>query len=174
MSDERRKKSWRELDAAREKGGAKTRFDPDERRREVIEKSQAYTQYESQLNKLFTPGSGAQLPPELKEKLGPPSAEAQQKQALTEALQNTADAPSLKNYLEAGHALPEDSRLLIRLLDLPDPTLLLPVLKGLMAIVHGGQKPSRMLLIQKLDAIALRLGNGEAADLARELRAELE
>ncbi|MFO0723635.1 MAG: hypothetical protein U1E65_07645 [Myxococcota bacterium] len=174
MSDDRRKKSWRELDSARDKGGAKTRFDPDERRKEAIEKTQAYSAYKSQLNKLFTPGSGAQLPPELKEKLGPPSAEVQKKQALTEALQTGADAASLKAYLDAGLPLPEDSRLLIRLLDLSDADLLVPVLKSLMAIVSGGQKPSRMLLLQKLDAIALRLGRGEAADLARDLRAELE
>lgn len=172
MSDDRPKKSWKELDAARDRGGQKPRRDPDERSRQKTESSAAYKKYVGQLDKLFTPG-GQELPAAFKEKLGPTSEEGKKKQALVTDLQTKADGPSLSAYLAAGLELPEDARLLLRLLDVTDTTLLVPVLKGLQRIVEAGQKPSRMLLIQKLDAIALRLGSGEAADLARDIRAEL-
>lgn len=172
MSDDRPKKSWREIDAGRDRSGQRSRRDPDQRSREKTESSAAYKKYKSQLDTLFTPG-GRELPPALKEKLGPTTEEGKQRQALTQALLEKGDAPTLSQYLAAGLTLPEDARLLIRLLDIADTALLKPVLEALLPIVEAGQKPSRMLLIQKLDAIALRLGSGEIADLARQIRAEL-
>ena len=69
MSDDRPKKSWRELDQMRDKGGSRARRDPTERSRERASKTQAYSAYKSQLDKLFTPG-GAQLPEHMRAKLG--------------------------------------------------------------------------------------------------------
>jgi hypothetical protein len=173
MGDDRPKKSWRELDSARDKGGSRPRRDPDARSREKTESSAAYKSYKSNLDKLFTPGSGTSLLEEMKAKLGPPSADAQAKQALTVALNDKADLPSLVAFLDGGLTLPADGRLLLRLLDVPDPARLVPVLRALLEVVEGGQKPSRMLLIQKLDALILRLGNGPAVELAQQVRAEL-
>lgn len=173
MSDDRRKKSWKELDAARDRGGSKQpRRDPDEKSREKIEKSAAYKKYVNTLDKLFTPG-GVDLPESLKAKLGPTTEEGAKKQALTADLTGKADAASLRAYLDAGLELPADARLLMRLLDVQDVALLVPVLRALQAIVAAGQKPSRMLLIQKLDAVILRLGSGEAVELAQEIRGDL-
>lgn len=172
MADDRPKKSWRELDAAREKGGSRTRRDPDARSREKTESSAAYKSYKSNLDKLFTPG-GTSLPESLKEKLGPPSEDAQKKQKLTAELADKADLAALAAYLDAGLVLPEDGRLLVRLLDVNDPTRLVPVLETLLTVVEGGQKPSRMLMIQKLDALVLRLGSGPVVDLAQQVRSEL-
>lgn len=172
MGDDRPKKSWRELDSARDKGGSKPRRDPDARSREKVESSAAYGKYKSNLDKLFTPG-GMALPPALKEKLGPASEDAQKKTALTAALTDKADLASLSAFLDAGFTLPADGRLLVRLLDVADQARLVPVLEALLAVVEGGQKPSRMLLIQKLDALVLRFGSGPAVSLAQQIRAEL-
>jgi hypothetical protein len=170
----RRKKSWKELDAQRDRGGsAQPRRDPEQRSREKVEKSSAYKKYVNQLDKLFTPGGGQQLPASLKEKLGPTSEGSAKTKELTSELHAKADKAALSAYLAAGLALPEDPRLLVRLLDVPDAELLTRVLGALLQLVEGGQKPSRMLLIQKLDAIVLRLGSGEAVDLAKQIRAEL-
>lgn len=172
MADDRPKKSWRELDSARDKGGSRPRRDPDARSREKTESSAAYKQYKSNLDKLFTPG-GTSLPDALKEKLGPPSEDAQRKQKLTAELQDKADLAALSAYLDAGLTLPAEARLLVRLLDVNDVVRLVPVLEALLAVVEAGQKPSRMLVIQKLDALVLRLGSGPTVDLARQIRAEL-
>ncbi len=172
MGDDRPKKSWRELDSARDKGGSRPRRDPDARAREKTESSAAYKQYKSNLDKLFTPG-GTSLPEAFKEKLGPPSEDAQKKQKLTADLQDKADLASLAAYLDAGLALPQDGRLLVRLLDANDAARLVPVLETLLAVVEGGQKPSRMLMIQKLDALILRLGSGRTVELAQQVRSEL-
>jgi len=172
MGDDRPKKSWKEKDAARDRGGAKPARDPDARSREKVESSAAYSKYKSNLDKLFTPG-GTSLPPALKEKLGPASEEGQKKQKLVADLSDKADLASLSAYLDAGLTLPADGRLLIRLLDVPDQPRLVPVLTALLDVIEGGQKPSRMLLIQKLDALILRFGNGEVVDLARDIRGVL-
>ena len=173
MGDDRPKKSWRELDSSRDKGGSRPRRDPDARSREKTESSAAYKQYKSNLDKLFTPGSGTSLPEAFKEKLGPPSEDAQKKQKLTAELNDKADLAALAAYLDAGLVLPEDGRLMLRLLDVSDNARLLPVLEVLLRVVEGGQKPSRMLLIQKLDALILRQGSGAVVELARQVRAEL-
>jgi hypothetical protein len=173
MSDERPKKSWRELDRARESGGSRSRRDPDARQRERTEASSAYKQYKTQLDKLFTPGLQAQVPESLRAKLGPATDEGRDRADKTRALHEVSDEAALAAYLGAGYALPEDGRLLVKLLDVQKAELLLPVLHALMAVVSGGQKPSRMLLIQKLDAIALRAPGTELATLAADIRAEL-
>lgn len=172
--DDRPKKSWREKDLARDRSGGKVqpRRDPEERSRAKIDNSPAYKKYVSQLDNLFKPG-GQELPDSLKAKLGPPSAESQKKQTLLADLNNKSDAASLAAYLDAGLELPEDARLMVKLLDVSDTKLLPLVLRILLKIVEGGQKPSRMLLIQKLDAIILKLGSGEAVELAQQIRAEL-
>jgi hypothetical protein len=172
--DDRPKKSWREIDAQRDrKSQTSPRRDPDDRARERAQNSAAYGKYKAQLDKLFTPG-GANLPESLKSKLGPASDEGKKKQELTQTLRDKGDAASLEAFLEAGLALPEDARLLLRLLDVQKEALLEPVLRALLALVEGGQKPSRMLLIQKIDALILRLGSGGAVELAKQLRAALD
>jgi hypothetical protein len=173
--DERPKKSWREIDAQRDrKSQTSPRRDPDDRSKERAQKSAAYGKYKAQLDKMFTPGGGANLPESLKSKLGPSTDEGKKKQELTQALRDKGDAAALEAFLAADLALPEDPRLLIRLLDLQKETLLEPVLRALLELIEGGQKPSRMLLIQKLDALVLRLGSGSAVDLARQIRAALD
>lgn len=176
MSDDdrpRRTKSWRELDAAKDRGGRQERTSEPDRRREKAEKSTAYKAYKANLDKLFTPG-GAELPASLKAKLGPVDEEGKEKQAALRALREAPSAATLSRVLELGLELPDDPRLLMQLIDLEDEPMLIAVLTALLAIVEGGKKPNRMLLLQKVNALELRLGSGEAVELARQIRAALD
>lgn len=176
MSDDdrpRRTKSWRELDAAKDRGGRREPSSHSERQREKAEKSTAYKAYKSNLEKLFTPG-GAELPESLRAKLGPVDAEGKERQDALRALKESPSAETLQKVLGLGLALPDDPRLLMQLMELADESLLLPVLTALLAIVEGGKKPNRMLLLQKIGALELRLGEGDAVELARQLRAALD
>ena len=174
MSDDRPKKSWSEIDKLRNSGGSRrSRRDDYDYHRERASRSSAYSSYKSSLDKMFSGGAGIQLPDHLKEKLGPASEADQKKRALMDALKSKADGPSLRAVLDAGLALPEDARFLMKLLDLESDDLLEPVLEKLLDIVESGKKPSRMLLIQKIDALVMRQGDGTAVELAKTLRAAL-
>lgn len=176
MSDDdrpRRTKSWRELDAAKDRGGRQERPSEPERRREKAEKSTAYKAYKSNLDKLFTPG-GAELPASLKAKLGPVDEVGKEKQAALRALRESPSAAALARVTQLGLELPDDPRLLMQLMDLAEGEQLSSVLTALLAIIEGGKKPSRMLLLQKIDALILRLGSGETVELAQQIRAALD
>ncbi len=174
MSDDRPKKSWSEIDKLRNSGGSsRSRRDDYEHRRERASRSSAYSSYKSSLDKMFSGGAGIQLPEHLKEKLGPPSEVEQEKRALLDALTSKADATSLRAVIDAELPLPDDARFLMKLLDLEEDELLEPVLEKLLDIVESGKKPSRMLLIQKIDALVMRQGDGPAVELAKTLRAAL-
>ncbi len=169
-----RKKSWREIDQGRTSGGSGGgRRDPDAFHRERIAKTAAYSKYKSNLDKLFKEGGGGALPEHLQAKLGPVSEEAQAKSKLHTQLKNKPNEKSLKTFLKAGLALPDDARLLMSLLDIQDEELLRPVLQKLLEIVEDGKKPSRMLLIQRLEAVKNFAQEDETLELAQMIRAEL-
>lgn len=173
MSDERPKKSWREIDAQRDRSGGRTRRDPGERERQQAAKTAAYSKYKGQLDKLFTPG-GAALPESLRAKLGPASPEAEARKKALDALRASPNAETLAACLEGNVPLPEEPRLLLSLLDVQDEVLLPPVLSALLALVKSGKKPNRMLLAQKLGALANRTEDSEIAALADRIREALE
>lgn len=174
MSDDRPKKSWRELDAQRDKsGGGGRRRDPTERNRERASKTQAYSAYKSQLDKLFTPG-GAQLPEHMRAKLGPQSEEAKEKRAALDGLTQNPSEETLRAVIEGGYELPDDARLLMGLLDVRDEALLRTVLQRLLDIVGSGKKPNRMLLIQRLQSVKNFAEEDDTIALADDLRAELD
>lgn len=173
MSDDRPKKSWREIDAARDKQRGAKRRDPDERLRERASRSAAYSKYKSQLDKLFKPG-GADLPESLKAKLGPTSETSQKSREAAQALRNEPSEKTLTAYLDTGAPLPDDPRLLMSLLDVRNETLVRPVLESLLDLVEGGKKPNRMLLIQRIEALKNWAEEEETLDLASTLRAALD
>ncbi len=174
MSDDRPKKSWRELDKMRDGSSHRSsRSSGSARQQERVNKSTAYRSYKSNLDKLFQPGGGMELPDSLKAKLGATDGASSQSVELGKALADKADAPSLKAFLDAGLELPDDARLLMRFLDLDEAELLTPVLQKLLDIVEGGKRPNRMLLIQKIDGLVMRLGDGPVVELAQDLRGAL-
>jgi hypothetical protein len=175
VGDDRPKKSWKEIDAGRDRSGgaARPRRDPDERSREKVEKSAAYSKYKSNLDKLFTPG-GNVLPENMRAKLGPTDPAAQEKRALLDALKATPNEDTLSAALDKGVELPEDARLLMSLFDIKKQTLLVPVLRALLRVVESGKKPNRMLALQKLDALKNRSSEDDVLELCAMIRAQLE
>jgi hypothetical protein len=169
VSDER-KKSWREIDKARESGsGSSRRRDPDEARRERASKSQAYSAYKSQLDKLFTPG-GAELPDAIKEKLGPVSEDTKARRDRIAALQSDPSADTLAPVLEAGDPLPADARLMMSLMSVEDPELLVPVLDRLAELVDEGARINKMLLTQRLQATETAIDDDAVTERLQTLR----
>lgn len=173
MGDDRRR-SWRELDRARESGGSRRRSDPDERHRERAYRSSAYGAYKAKLEKMFTPG-GAGLPEALAAQLGPASEEAAAKKAALESLRSSPSDASLRTYLDLGLELPDDARFLMGLFDaLEDEVGIRAVLERLLAIVEGGRRPNRMLLLQRLTALEHQVEAPETAELIADLRGALD
>lgn len=171
MGDDRRR-SWREMDQARERG--RSSRDPSEQARERASKTAAYSQYKTQLDQLFKPG-GAQLPESMRDKLGPASPEAAAQRARLEALREGPSDRALAACLEAGDPLPAEPRLLMSLLDLDKEAHLQAALQALLDLVEGeGDKPSRGLLIQRIEAVKNKTGSKKTLVLAKTLRAALD
>jgi hypothetical protein len=172
--DDRPKKSWRDIDKQRDRsGGGSPRRDKEESAREKASRSAAYSKYKSQLDGLFKPG-GTELPESMKEKLGPVSEESKKSREVAEALRKDPSKATLTAYLESGQPLPDDPRLLVSLLDVRDESLVRPVLSALLALVEGGKKPNRMLLVQRLQAAANWIEEDETRALLDTLRAALD
>ncbi len=169
MGDDR-KKSWREIDRARESGSGRPRQDPAEAKKERATKTAAYSSYKSNLDKLFKPG-GAALPNSLRDKLGPPSESAQARRRLTDELNDDPGESSLRAYLDADLELPPEPRLLLRLMEVRDEQLLRSVLVALRAAISDGAKVNRMLLQQRLQATEDFVEEPETRSLIDALRA---
>src|SRR5438270_3447297 len=112
----RQKRSWREIDKMRDRGGPTRR---DQRDRDSFERSTGYTKYKTNLERLFS--GGAPLPEHLREKSGPdadPAADDERKKLV--AIEDTKVFHAAAKEFLARHALPDDPRLLDRLLGHPD------------------------------------------------------
>lgn len=162
-----RKKTWREIDAARGQKGP--RRDPSERDRERLSKSAAYSSYKSKLDQLFTPG-GADLPESLKEKLGPQSEDSKARRERLESLKKSPGAKTLQAVIGAGDPLPADPRLLMSLMDVDDPDLLVPVLERLIERVDEGAKVSPALLRQRIQAVETSVDDDRVRESMKTLK----
>lgn len=173
MSDERPKKSWREIDAGRDRKSGRARVDPNERIKSKQAESQAYKAYKSQLDKLFTPG-GAALPPALAEKLGPQSPEAQRDKELLDALTKDPGAETLRAVVAAGVRLPGEPRLLLTLLEIREAALAKVVLERLLSMIEDeGKRPNKPLALQRIDSLLNLVDDPEVTELASSVRAVL-
>lgn len=174
MSDDRPKKSWRELDRARDRsGGSKRRRDDAERNRERASRSAAYSQYKSKLDGLFKAG-GTELPEHMRAALGPVSEESKAHKALTEALTKSPSDETLRAFLDANLELPENPRLLTQLLNTRQEDLTKVVLARLIDVVADGKKPNRMLLVQRLAALENWAEDEDTLALVHRLKADLD
>jgi hypothetical protein len=146
---EDRKKSWRDVDRAR--GTSSHRRDELERNRERASKTQAYSAYKANLDRLFQPG-GAELPASMREQLGPTDEGAQARRQRLAALTKDPSLDTLRAVVEAGDPLPREPRLMMRLLDVRDEDLLRTVAVHLGALIDDGVKVHAPLLMQRLTA----------------------
>jgi hypothetical protein len=148
MSDDKPKRSWREIDKGKDRSrsrGAPERGEPEKT-------SAAYSKYKGHLDKLFTPG-GESLPASLKEKLGPVSEDSRKQAEALNLLRKEPSEAHLRAFLDAGHQLPSEPRLLLSLLGGQDQALFGQVLSTLEASLTEGKKISPMLVKQRIEAI---------------------
>src|SRR4051812_25550213 len=115
----KRTRSWREIDKMRDKSGSSRRSD---RESERFQQSTKYTQYKTNLDRLFSQGvASSALPDHLKEKLGvaDDSAKDEERKKLYAIEDPKAFYAAMSEYLKS-HELLDDARILDRLLGHPD------------------------------------------------------
>jgi hypothetical protein len=155
VSDDKPKKSWREIDKARDGGSSSRRSDA--RERENFEKSTGYSKYKTNLDRLFS--GGAPLPEHLREKL-PEGDQAAQDEA--KKLGNIEDTKlfnaAARDFLKA-HPLPDDPRLLDRLLGHPDEAIVEKALERLEALHASGALKAPPALRNRLQSVEIETGD---------------
>jgi hypothetical protein len=129
--DDRRKKSWREIDRQKNRSRHVDRDDGPRAKRE----QRSSAKYKSELEKLFK--SGGQVPDKFKEVMkalepeeGTPEAERKAAiDGMRQAEGFRAFAAAASAYVKTDWALPDDEDLLIRMLDHPDERIVRAVLE---------------------------------------------
>lgn len=169
MSDDekpKRSKSWREIDKMRDRGGSSRR---DSHERERFESSTGYTKYKTNLDRLFS-GGGAQLPEHLRDKAEPGVAERDEERKKLYAIEDgKAFYAAASEFLKA-HDLPDDPRLLDRLLTHPDDDVQEKALSRLEELHKAGTLKVPPALAQRLATVEIDSGDPKIRRRAAELR----
>lgn len=137
---EDRKKSWREIDAQRDK----SRHSGRDEKKPSAKEAQASASYKKDLDALFK--SGGNVPDRFKglvDKLQPEegSEEAEWRAAVTELRETEGFkefALAARKFRRSGHKFPDDEDLMVRLLDVPDEGLLQAVLTHILDMERRG------------------------------------
>jgi hypothetical protein len=165
----KRTKSWREIDKMRDRSGGPSRR-PD-RERERFENSTGYTKYKTNLDRLFS-GGGATLPEHLREKTDPTGAVAEkdeERKKLYAIEDSKAFYAAASEYLKSNE-LPDDPRILDRLLMHPDEEILERALTRLEALHKAGSLRVPPALNQRLASVEIDSGDPKIRRRAAELR----
>ena len=162
----KRTKSWREIDKMRDRGGGSRR---DTRERETFQQSTGYTKYKTNLDRLFS-GGGAALPEHLREKADPASEERDEERKKLYAIEDPKAFYAAASEFLKGHDLPDDSRLLDRLLGHPDEDILEKALGRLEAMHKAGSLKVPPALTQRLASVEIESGDPKIRRRAAELR----
>jgi hypothetical protein len=169
--DERpkRTKSWREIDKMRDRSGGSSRRDS--RERENFQNSTGYTKYKTNLERLFS-GGGAALPEHLREKADP-TGEATDRSEESKKLYAIEDVKAFyaaaAEFLEKND-LPDDPRLLDRLLTHPDEEIVEQALARLEHLHKAGTLKVPPALTQRLATVEIDSGDPKIRRRAAELR----
>jgi hypothetical protein len=165
----KRTKSWREIDKGRDRGGSAQSRKGD-REAESFQRSTGYTKYKANLDRLFS--GGVDLPDHLREKLGetgesPESVEARKKLFAIEDTKafNAAAVEFLKSS-----ELPDDPRLLDRLLGHPDEEIVERALTRLEELQQKGTLKAPPALANRLAGVEVDSGDPKVRRRAAELR----
>ena len=155
MSDDKPKKSWREIDKMRDRGGSSKR---DARDREKFESSTGYTKYKTNLDRLFSGGlAGA-----------PPEQDEEQKKLY--AIEDPKAFYAAATEFLKSHPLPEDPRVLDRLLTHPDEDVQDKALTRLEELHKAGTLKVPPALSQRLASVEIDSGDPRIRKRAAELR----
>ncbi|MBS2023940.1 MAG: hypothetical protein JST92_16165 [Deltaproteobacteria bacterium] len=166
----KRTKSWSEIDKGRDKGGSRKR---DDRERESFQKTTGYTKYKTNLDRLFS--GGVALPDELREKLGESDEEAQTVEARKKlfAIEDTKEFNAAATEFLKKNSLPDDARLLDRLLSHPDEDIVEQALGRLEALHKAGALKAPPALKARLSSVEIDSGIPSVRRRAAELRKAL-
>ena len=172
MSDDekpKRTKSWREIDKMRDHSGGSSRRDS--RERERFEGSTGYTKYKTNLERLFS-GGGAQLPEHLREKADPSGqlAERDEERKKLYAIEDPKAFYAAATEFLKNHELPDDPRILDRLLMHPDEDVLEKALARLEELHKAGSLKVPPALSQRLASVEIDSGDPKIRRRAAELR----
>jgi hypothetical protein len=164
----RQKKSWREIDKMRDRGGPVRR---DQRERDSFERSTGYTKYKTNLERLFS--GGAPLPDHLKAKGGEGDEERDEERKKLFAIEDPkAFYASATEYLKKNE-MPPDPRLLDRLLGHPDEDTVEKALARLEELHKAGTLKAPPALRDRLASVELETGDPKIRRRAAELRKAL-
>ena len=165
----KRTKSWSEIDKGRDRGGGAARK-KDDRERVNFEKSTGYTKYKANLERLFS--GGVEMPGHLKAADDPGGEQAAGLEA-RKALFAIEDVKlfnaAATAFLET-NALPDDPRILDRLLSHPDEEVVEKSLTRLEALHKAGTLKAPPALRQRLASVEIDSGIPTVRRRAAELR----
>ena len=164
----RQKKSWREIDKMRDHSGGSTRRDS--RERESFERSTGYTKYKTNLERLFS--GGAPLPEHLRGKLEGDDARDDERKKLFAIEDSKAFHAAASEYLKKNE-VPDDPRLLDRLLGHPDEEVVEKSLGRLEAMHQAGTLKAPPALRDRLASVEIETGDPKLRKRAAELRKAL-
>ncbi len=165
----KRTKSWREIDKMRDHSGGSSRRDSHERQR--FEQSTGYTKYKTNLDRLFS-GGGAALPEHLRQNSDPSGAVAEK----DEERKKLYAIEDLKLFYAAAseflktHEVPDDARLLDRLLMHPDEEIVEKALARLEEMHKAGTLKVPPALVQRLSSVEIDSGDPKIRRRAEGLR----
>ncbi len=165
----KRTKSWREIDKMRDHSGGSSRRDS--RERERFESSTGYTKYKTNLERLFS-GGGASLPDHLKAKADPtgaPDQRDEERKKLYAIEDPKAFYAAATEFLKTND-LPDDPRLLDRLLMHPDEEIMEKALARLEKLHQAGTLKVPPALVQRLASVEIDSGDPKIRRRAAELR----
>jgi hypothetical protein len=169
--DDRPKKSWRDIDKARDGKRSSSGTPPSERAR--LEKSAGYSRYKSAADAFF---SGNLLPDALREKVDP-SGEGKARQDLLKKVKDAEEFKQFallsKEYVDK-YGLPEDPYLLDRLLGHPNEGLVLKTLERLQEMLTAGELKPPKSLGERLKSLELGSDSAEVQDAAKALAKNLK
>ena len=166
----KRTRSWRAIDKMRDRSGGAPRRDT--RERERFENSTGYTKYKTNLDRLFS-GGGATLPEHLREKADPAVAERDEERKKLYAIEDPKAFYAAASEFLKKNDLPDDARLLDRLLGHPDEDVMEKSLSRLEALHKAGTLKVPPALTQRLASVEIESGDPRIRKRAAGLRKAL-
>lgn len=180
----REKKSWRDIDKARD-GGHRRERDERERNNPIQQNSSAYERYKANLEKMWANGgkmitaaeAPASMPEPMRAVLKKPSEEQQKEKELRDAMRKAVGPMEVKKaveaYLQFRPAIPDDLELLSKAITSPTEAHQAAALRGLDKRTDLATNASARLLKTRLDTVLLVAQEDETKALAKSVRAKL-
>ena len=165
----KRTKSWREIDKQRDRGGSSRRS---ERESERFQSSTKYTQYKTNLDRLFNQGvASSAIPDHLREKLGgEQDTERDDARKKLYAIEDPKAFHAGATEFLKKYPLPDDPRLLDRLLGHPGDAIVDRALTRLEELQKAGSLRVPPALSQRLASVEIESGDPALRRRAAELR----